>query len=144
MPRLRTPRFSARTTNSVMEILVYEQIGANWDGTGVSVANVKAKLDGSKYDSVHIRINSPGGDAFEGVAIKNLLQSTGKPVLVTVDGLAASAASIIAMAGDRIEMGEGSMLMIHNAWSLAVGDAREMRKTADTREKVSDTAVAQS
>ena len=84
-----------------------------------------------------MRLNSPGGDAFEGVAIFNVLKNYGKPVNVAVDGLAASAASIIAMAGDTITMGEGSMLMIHNAMGIAMGNASDLRQLADTLDSVS-------
>jgi ATP-dependent Clp protease, protease subunit len=77
-------------------------------------------------------INSPGGDFFDGVAIYNLLREHPKAVTVKVMGLAASAASIIAMAGDEIHMGAGTSLMIHNAWGVVVGNANDMRESADT------------
>lgn len=79
-----------------------------------------------------MNINSPGGDVFDGVSIHNLLVSHDASVTTRVYGLAASAASIVAIAGDSVLMGEGSFLMIHNAWSMAVGDTREMSKMART------------
>lgn len=134
------PQFKASLQPSgVLELLVYEEIGENyWTGGGVTAKSVKQSLDAAgNYDSVTLRINSPGGDAFEGAAIYSLLKASGKPVNVFVDGIAASAASIIAMAGDRITMSNVGMLMVHNAWSLCIGDGDDMRKCADTLDKVS-------
>jgi hypothetical protein len=81
-----------------------------------------------------------GGDCFEGIGIYNLLRAQGKPIDVSVDGLAASAASIIAMAGDTINIGTGAMLMIHNAAIFAYGEASELRKVAETLDSISVTA----
>lgn len=134
------PQFKAALkSDGVLEFLVYEEIGYDWwtDG-GVTAKSVKAKLDESAaFSSVTVRINSPGGDAFEGAAIYSLLRATGKPVNVIIDGIAASAASIIAMAGDTITMSPVAMMMVHNAWTFCMGDASEMRKCADTLDKVS-------
>jgi ATP-dependent protease ClpP protease subunit len=91
-----------------------------------------------KYSSIVLRINSPGGDAFEGIAIHNLVRSERKPIAVYVDGVAASSASIIAMAGDTITMGGNAMMMVHNAQCGCQGDAADMRKTADLLDKVSE------
>ncbi len=103
-----------------------------------SATSVKKQIDAARnYKQIALRINSPGGDAFEGAAIYNLLRSQGKPVAVFVDGVAASAASIIAMAGDTITMGVNALMMIHNAWCDCRGDSTEMRKTADILDKVS-------
>jgi ATP-dependent Clp protease protease subunit len=131
-------------SDGVLEMLVYEQIGADyWDDSGITAKSVKQQIDqAGMYSSILLRINSPGGDAFEGVAIGNLLRSTGKPVNVCVDGIAASAASIIAMAGTTITMASNAIMMIHKAWSYAVGNADDMRKTADSLDKV-DGAIAQ-
>lgn len=130
--------FAAAKKGSVLELLVYDTIGADWFGEGVTAKGVAAQMKAAgDYSSIRARINSPGGDVFEGVAIGNLLRSSGKPVAVIVDGVAASAASVIAMAGDTISMGQGAMMMIHNAWTITAGDAGSLRKTADTLEKVS-------
>jgi ATP-dependent protease ClpP protease subunit len=129
--------FSAAKKGSTLEMLVYDMIGATWYADGVTAAGMKKQMkDAGEYDAISLRINSPGGNAFEGVAIYNLLRAEGKPVSVFVDGVAASAASIIAMAGDTISMGQGSMMMIHNASTFAGGDANEFRKVADTLDKV--------
>jgi ATP-dependent Clp protease protease subunit len=134
------PHFrAALKPEGVLELSVYEEIGENfWTGGGVTALNVKEQLESAKsYDRIAVRINSPGGDAFEGVAIRSVLRSTKKPIDVYIDGIAASAASILAMAGDTITMAPGSMMMIHDAWSMCVGNGEDMRKMADTLERVS-------
>jgi ATP-dependent protease ClpP protease subunit len=130
--------------DGALEMLVYEEIGEDyWSGGGVTAKTVKDQLDGAGvYSRISLRINSPGGDAFEGVAIGNLLKSTGKPIDVYIDGIAASAASIIAMCGDTITMGHNTMMMIHNAWSIEMGDNRAMAKMAERLSKI-DAAIAQ-
>lgn len=119
--------FRAETNSGVLEVIVYDVIGEDfWTGGGVTARRVKAAIDGATFSRIVVRINSDGGDGFEGTAIYNLLRSVGKPVTVYVDGLAASAAATIAMAGDAILMGAGSMLMIHDPWTIALGNATEL------------------
>jgi ATP-dependent protease ClpP protease subunit len=136
------PFFSAdMRADGTLELLCYEDIGENfWTGGGVTAKLIKQQIDGAgdEYSNILLRINSPGGDVFESIAIFNLLRSQNKPIEVRIDGLAASAASLLAMAGDRIVMGANAMMMIHNAWSLCVGDASEMREMAKRLDKVSD------
>src|SRR5690348_2927540 len=115
---------------------VYDVIGADFFGEGITAKSVSEALNGSK-GPVNVRINSPGGDAFEGIAIHNVLRSSGRPINVVVDGVAASAASIIAMAGDARTMATGTMMMIHNAMMFSIGDAAEMRKAAEVLDAVS-------
>jgi ATP-dependent Clp protease protease subunit len=107
-------------------ISIYEQIGASWDGSGMTAARMSGILRGIGARDVVVNINSPGGDFFEGVAIYNLLRQHKAKVTVQVMGLAASAASVIAMAGDEILMGDGAFLMVHNAWAVAVGNRHDM------------------
>jgi ATP-dependent Clp protease protease subunit len=85
---------------------------------------------------IKLRINSPGGDVFHGYAIYNMIVAHPADVHVVIDGLAASAASFIAMAGTTISMAETSMLMIHNAWGIVVGDRNDMLETAAVMEKI--------
>lgn len=134
---------AALKDNGVLEMTVYEEIGADWFGTGVTAKSFKQQIDAAgPFNRIAVRINSPGGDAFEGCAIFNLLRAQKKPVDVAIDGLAASAASIIAMAGDTITMGHNAMMMIHDAWSICIGNDEDMRKMADTLAKVSE-SIAQ-
>jgi ATP-dependent protease ClpP protease subunit len=114
---------------------VYDVIGAGYWGDGITAQSVSDALKNSR-GPVSLRINSPGGDAFEGVAIYNLLRQSGRQVNVRVDGLAASAAATVAMAGDKREMGKGTMLMIHPAMVIAAGDAEDLRSAADTLDSV--------
>jgi ATP-dependent protease ClpP protease subunit len=126
------PSFRASVQADTLELTVYEEIGESWYSAGCTASTVRdALMQAGIFNRIHLRINSPGGDVFEGIAIYNLLRAQKKPIDVFVDGIAASAASVIAMAGDTITMGTAAMMMIHNAWTIAVGDAREMRKTAD-------------
>ena len=110
----------------------------------MTAKNVKQQLDSTGFNRVSVRINSPGGDVFEGVAICNLLKACGKPVDVFIDGVAASSASIIAMAGSTISIANNALLMIHNAWSVAIGEAKDMRKMADTLDTVTASIAATS
>lgn len=120
---------------------MYGEIGEDyWSDRGITASSVSAEIaNAGAFDRIRVRINSPGGSCFEGVAIYNLLRSQGKPIDMYVDGLAASAASVIAMAGDTINIGLGAMLMIHNAWTFAYGEAADLRKVADTLDKISVT-----
>lgn len=133
----------AATKSNVLELLVYEEIGENWwSGGGVTAATISSAIKAAgKFDSIVLRINSPGGDCFEGVAIFNLLRSQKKPISAFVDGIAASAASVIAMAGDELSIGQGGMLMIHNAMWGAYGDAQVLRSAADVIEGISETVA---
>jgi len=146
-PRLEPKPFfrAALRNDGTYELLIYEEIGEDWwTGGGITAKSFKQELDRATgpYSSIVLRINSPGGDAFEGVAILNMLRATGKRIKVCVDGLAASAASIVAMAGDEIEMGDGAMMMIHNAWSICIGPAGDMQKQADALNNI-DESIAQ-
>lgn len=124
-------------SEKVAEILIYDVIGKDFWGDGVTAARVKQDLDAlGDVSDINVRINSPGGNVFDGIAIFNLLKQHKAQVHVQIDGFALSAASLIAMAGDLITMGEGAMMMIHNPWTLAIGDANAMRKTADVLEKI--------
>lgn len=115
------------------EINLYDEIGG-W--FGVNAKQFRETLDGISTPNIILNINSPGGDVFDGIAIYNDLLAHKANVVVRVTGLAASAASIIAMAGDRVEIAENAFLMIHNAWSFAVGDARVMSARANLLKKI--------
>lgn len=115
------------------EIVIYEEIG----GWGVSAKQFieDLKAAGDLADIV-LRLNSPGGSVFDGMAIYNQLKAHPAQVTVHIDGLAASMASVIAMAGDLIVMPDNAMMMIHNPWTVAIGDAEDLRKNADMLDKV--------
>ncbi len=114
-------------------ISVLDVIGEDpWSGGGFSARKMAAILRGLAGKPVTVQINSPGGDMFEGLAIYNLLREHKAEVSVRVVGFAASAASIIAMAGDRIEMARGAMMMVHNAWGLVIGNRHDFAAAAQT------------
>src|SRR5690606_28973282 len=89
-----------------------------------------------------VYINSPGGDVFAGQAIYSMLKRHPAKVTVYVDGLAASAASIVAMAGDRVIMPRNAMMMIHRPWTIVAGNAETLRRVADDLEKVGESLLA--
>lgn len=112
-------------------ITMFDVIGDDyWSGGGITAKSVAAQLRAIGDRAVEVQINSPGGDMFEGIAIYNVLREHPQPITVKIMGMAASAASIIAMAGDTIEIGAASFVMIHNCWVMAVGNRHDMAETA--------------
>lgn len=109
-----------------------------WWGDEVTPEEFRNELRQMKGD-LTVHINSQGGDVFAGVTIYNALRDYGRgKVIVKVDGIAASIASVVAMAGDEIIMSPGSMMMVHNPWTMGVGSADELRKTADALDEIKD------
>lgn len=128
------PTFKTETKDDgTNEIVIYGDVGDSWLFDSTSAKEVKNAIDNMTGD-ISIRLNSPGGDAFDGIAIYNLLKNHEGKVIVNVDGWAASAASIIAMAADEIVMGTGTMLMIHEAWTIAFGNKTDIDKTMNALE----------
>lgn len=123
-------------------ISIYDAIGYDyWTGEGVTARRVAAALRSMGPGPVTVNVNSPGGDVFEGLAIYNLLREHDGEVTVKVLGLAASAASFIAMAGDKVQIARAGFLMIHNSWVIASGNRNDMREIADWLEPF-DAAMA--
>lgn len=113
-------------------ITMFDVIGEDyWSGGGVTAKKVSAQLRAIGDRPVEVQINSPGGDMFEGIAIFNVLREHPQDITVKVMGMAASAASIIAMAGNRVEIGAASFVMIHNCWVMAMGNRHDMQQTAE-------------
>lgn len=125
-------RFSARSDGDRAEITLYEDIGF-W---GVTAAAMRRELDDIDAAEILLRINSLGGDVFDGIAIYNDLLDHPARVSVEITGIAASIASIIAMAGDEIAIADNGFMMIHNAWTIALGDRNEFRAVADILERI--------
>jgi ATP-dependent Clp protease, protease subunit len=137
-----TTAFTAKAKAGVLELEIFDCIGADMFGDGVTAAAVNDAIKSAgEFSSLTLSINSPGGSLFEGVAIYNTLKACGKTVNVNVVGLAASAASLIAMAGDTVTMQLGTQLMIHRAMAIAAGFSDDMRKMADTLDSVSASAA---
>lgn len=125
------------------EIVIYDEIGFSWWGESVTAKQFLADLTAlGAVDTITVRINSPGGDVFDGVAIHNALKNHGAKIITQVDGIAASIASFILMAGDEINMPANAFLLIHNAWGFAMGNAEDMRKIAADMDRIDLSIVA--
>lgn len=122
---------------STAELLIYDVIGW-WPNDADTLARTLKDLE---VDEIKVRVNSPGGSVFDGFALYNALRSHSAEVTTVVEGLAASAASLIALAGDKVVMRPASELMIHEAWTFAGGPAEDMRKIADQLDSI-NTIVA--
>lgn len=132
----------AASDDSDRTISVYDVIGYDWwTGEGVTAKRVAAALRSIGPGPVTVNINSPGGDMFEGMAIYNLLREHEGEVTVKVLGLAASAASVIAMAGDTVQVARAGFFMIHNCWVMAQGNRHDLREFAEMMEPF-DAAMA--
>lgn len=130
-------RITNKAANSA-ELYIYDEIGY-W---GISASDLVNELKSLDVSTIELRINSPGGEVFDGMAIFNALKGHKATVNVTIDGLAASAASFIAMSGDHITMNRGSQMMIHDGMALVAGNAAEMREMADMLDRTSDSIAA--
>jgi ATP-dependent protease ClpP protease subunit len=123
------------------DMIVADDFEAEWWG-GISPSGFIEQLKQMKGD-VAIRVNSPGGDVFGAVAICQAMREYDGAITVHVDGYAASAASVIAVAAPKVIMAPGSFMMIHNAWTVAIGNADDMLSTAELLDKV-DGSIAES
>lgn len=120
-------------------ISVYDVIGHDyWTGEGVTAKRISGALRALGKGAITVNVNSPGGDMFEGLAIYNLLREHDGEVTVKVLGLAASAASVIAMAGDKVQIARAGFLMIHNAWVMAAGNRHDLSDLAATLKPFDD------
>lgn len=122
-------------------ISIFDVVGRDYWDEGVTAKRISGALRSMNGADVTVNINSPGGDMFEGLAIYNLLREYQGKVTVKVLGIAASAASIIAMAGDDIQIGRGAFLMIHNCWVVAMGNRHDFSELSTSLEPF-DTAMA--
>jgi ATP-dependent Clp endopeptidase proteolytic subunit ClpP len=113
-------------------VYIHDEIGYY----GVKASEFVKALNEITAKTINLHINSPGGNVFDGVTIYNALRDHKATIKVKIDGLAASIASVIAMAGDTVDIAKNAMMMIHRAWTIAAGNANEMRKTAEVLEKI--------
>ncbi|MCJ7564809.1 MAG: Clp protease ClpP [Candidatus Aminicenantes bacterium] len=124
------------------EIWIYEYIGEDfWTGGGVTAKNFQKELAEIKASQIDLHINSPGGEVFDGITIYNLLKQHPAKITTYIDGLAASIASVIALAGDTVIMAENALFMIHNPTGMAMGTANDMRSLADVLDKIASTMI---
>lgn len=136
--RERAPlRLVRNAAGDEVEILIYDEIGF----FGIRAVDVVRELKGITAKTIRVRINSPGGDLLEAAAIYNALRGHSARVLTQIDALAASAASLVALAGVEVRMAANALLMIHDPWGVTIGNAIEHRKMADVLDKVSDSTL---
>jgi ATP-dependent protease ClpP protease subunit len=129
-----TPKFYAleKTADNETTVTLYDEIGAFGAGSKEFLADL-GKLSGQH---IHLRINSPGGSVIEGTAIYNALRRHEGGLTVHIDAMAASMASVIAMAGQPVYMADNALLMIHNPWTVSMGESKDLRKEADLLDKL--------
>lgn len=119
-----------------------EIVSFKWDDTDTTAASFQKDLkELGEVSQINLHINSPGGSVFEGIAIGNMLRHHKARVVAHVDALAASIASVIVASCDEVIMPENSMLMIHNPWTISMGNAKELRKQADDLDKIAESSV---
>jgi ATP-dependent Clp protease protease subunit len=135
------PAIQAAVENTSATITVYGVIGEDWYGEGVTLQRIDAALRAIGERDVTVYINSPGGDMFEGIAIYNRLREHTHKVTTKVLGMAASAASVIYLAGSEREVASSAFLMIHNCWTYLAGNRHYLRDVADDMQEF-DAAMA--
>jgi len=124
------------------EIWIYEEIGESfWNDDGISAKSFQKELSGIKASQIDLHINSPGGLVFEGIAIYNLLKQYPANITTYIDGLAASIASVIALAGNKVIMAENGLFMIHKASGIVMGTSDDMRDFADKLDKINGSII---
>ena len=124
------------------EIWIYEYIGEDfWTGGGVTAKKFQKELSEIKASQIDLHINSPGGEVFDGITIYNLLKQHPAKITSFIDGLAASIASVIALAGDKVIMAANALYMVHNPTGMAIGSANDMRSLADVLDKIAGTMI---
>ena len=125
-------RIEAKDTDDTAEIIIYDVIGWPYN----DAFDLVRSLGSIKAKNITVRINSPGGDVFDGVAIFNALKDHDARVTTKIEGLAASMASVVALAGDEVQAHKNAMYMIHDPWVLAAGNQYDLREIADILQKI--------
>lgn len=139
----RGVKAEAKVEGDEATIWLYDVIGYNWlSDSGIVAIDFVKELADLDVKIIHLRINSPGGNFFDARAMETALEQHPAKVISHIDGLAASAASVLALAGDEIEIAEGGFFMIHKAMGLAIGNSDDMMEMAEMLEKVDGSLVA--
>ena len=136
------PAICADASGDVAQVYVYDVIDSYW---GASAKALVEALNAAGAKDVALHINSPGGDVFEARAMVSAVrahQAKGHTVTAYIDGLAASAATYLSLAGDAVHIADGGMFMVHNSWTLAWGNKTELRSTADLLDRIDGTISA--
>ena len=138
MDTIKRNGYQIKAKKDKAEIMIYDDIGEGWVGGTSSKTFIEDLNKLPDVGTVNVRIHSEGGSVFEGHAIYNAIKRLDARVEVDIDGLAASIASVIAMAGDEIRMADNGFMMIHDPWMVSAGTAAEFRDAADTMDKIRD------
>ena len=128
-------------TGSLAEVWIYEEIGTDFWGEGLTAKKFVEEIAALQVDHIALHINSPGGSVFDGQAIFNAIERHPASVTSYVDGVAASIASVIALAGDTVEMAQNALFMIHDPYGMAMGTSADMRQMAGVLDKVGETIL---
>ncbi len=139
-PRRYACQVAADAPEGAATVWLYDVIGADAWG-GVDAARFAQDVAAIQAPVIHLRINSPGGDVFDARAMATALRAHPARIVAHIDGLAASAASYVALAADEVEISEGAFLMIHNAWGVVLGNRHDLLEMALTLEKI-DASIA--
>lgn len=134
------PTWNLDDAGGVASLHLYGAIGGFWGD--IIAGDVVREIRDLDVATLNVYINSPGGDVYDGIAIRNALRQSPAHIIVHVDGIAASAASYIACAGDEVVMGENAEIMIHDAWTIVLGNAEELRVAAGDLDRISDNIAA--
>ncbi|GIV50262.1 MAG: hypothetical protein KatS3mg038_0783 [Candidatus Kapaibacterium sp.] len=137
-----TREFAVRAQADAVEVWLYEQIGEDIFGGGISAKTFAREWRSLPKDvPITLRINSPGGDVFDGMAIAEIVREDATRTTVRVDGLAGSIASVIAVAADKRVIAKGGFYFLHDPWAVGIGTAKELRALADGLEQIGDSIV---
>ncbi|MCP3742787.1 head maturation protease, ClpP-related [Rossellomorea sp. BNER] len=141
LPKIDKVFKAEAASDDTHKLTIYGDIGESWWGDYITATDVENMLKNINSSNIDVHINSYGGDVFDGIAIYNQLKNHSAKVTVFVDGVAASAASVIAMAADELVMNVGSMMMIHEGSTFAWGTKTDIRKTLNALEGI-DKSIA--
>jgi len=141
MQRTSPLRIEANADAGMATLYLYDEIGPAYYGL-IDAASVISALAQFQNLPINLRINCPGGDVFEAFAMYNALARHSGQITVDIDALCASAATVVALAGDKVRIAANAMFMVHNAYTIALGNAGELRKTADTLDQVDGNIAA--
>jgi ATP-dependent Clp endopeptidase proteolytic subunit ClpP len=125
---------SGKASTGIVDVYIFDEIGAY----GLNAQSFIEEIKAYKDRPMNIHINCVGGDVFDGMAIYNIIKKRTAETTVYIEGIAASMGSVIALAADNVVMAENSLFMIHNAWGGAMGESKELKKTANLLEKISN------
>lgn len=142
MTKIMKTALNVSKDGKIPEITIQGFIGNSWFFEGISDTGIQDALDSlAEHQEINVVINSNGGDVFQGIAIGNLLKAHSAKINIIINGIAASAASIVAMAGDTVKMYPNAQLMVHKAWTYEEGNAKALKKAAERLDKIDESVI---